>query len=79
MSLVFERPDVTYGSVVWLKVHAFLESADVEVSDHSPVALPLNEGVSICFQDCIHNEINNSNNNKHSLKSNTKGYGGKTH
>jgi hypothetical protein len=25
-----------------------------------------------------HNEINN-NNNKHSLRSNTKGYGGKTH
>jgi hypothetical protein len=26
-----------------------------------------------------HNEINNDNNNKHSLRSNTKGYGGKTH
>jgi hypothetical protein len=27
-----------------------------------------------------HNEINNNkNNNKHSLRSNTKGYGGKTH
>jgi hypothetical protein len=25
------------------------------------------------------NEINKSNNNKHSLKSDTKGYGGKTH
>jgi hypothetical protein len=26
-----------------------------------------------------HNKINNNNNNKHSLRSNTKGYGGKTH
>jgi hypothetical protein len=26
-----------------------------------------------------HNEINNNNNKKHSLRSNTKGYGGKTH
>jgi hypothetical protein len=26
-----------------------------------------------------HNEINNNNNNKHTLSSNTKGYGGKTH
>jgi len=26
-----------------------------------------------------HNEINNSNNNRHSLKSSTKGCGGKTH
>jgi hypothetical protein len=30
------------------------------------------------FPDLIDNEINNSN-NKHSLRSNTKGYGGKTH
>jgi len=28
------------------------------------------------FPDCVDNEINN---NKHSLRSNTKGYGGKTH
>jgi len=28
------------------------------------------------FPDWVHNEINN---NKHSLRSNTKGYGGKTH
>jgi hypothetical protein len=26
-----------------------------------------------------HNEINNNNNNKHPLRSNIKGYGGKTH
>jgi hypothetical protein len=26
-----------------------------------------------------HNEINNNNNNKHSLRRSTKGYGGKTH
>jgi len=30
------------------------------------------------FPDWVDNEINNSN-NKHSSKSNTKGYGGKTH
>jgi hypothetical protein len=30
------------------------------------------------FQDWIDNEINN-NSNEHSLRSNTKGYGGKTH
>jgi hypothetical protein len=30
------------------------------------------------FPDWVDNEINN-NNNKHSLRSNTKGYGGKTH
>jgi hypothetical protein len=30
------------------------------------------------FPDSVDNEINNSNNNKHSLKSNRKGYGGKT-
>jgi hypothetical protein len=30
------------------------------------------------FVDWVDNEINN-NNNKHSLRSNTKGYGGKTH
>jgi hypothetical protein len=30
------------------------------------------------FPDQVDNEINN-NNNKHSLRSNTKGYGGKTH
>jgi hypothetical protein len=29
------------------------------------------------FPDWVDNEINN--NNKHSLRSNTKGYGGKTH
>jgi hypothetical protein len=29
------------------------------------------------FPDSVDNEINN--NNKHSLRSNTKGYGGKTH
>jgi hypothetical protein len=34
------------------------------------------------FPDWVDNEINNNNNNnnnKHSLRSNTKGYGGKTH
>jgi hypothetical protein len=31
------------------------------------------------FPDRVDNEINNKNNNKHSLRSNTKGYGGKTH
>jgi hypothetical protein len=31
------------------------------------------------FPDWIDKEINNDNNDKHSLKSNTKGYGGKTH
>jgi hypothetical protein len=31
------------------------------------------------FSDWVGNEINNNNNNKHSLRSNTKGYGGKTH
>jgi hypothetical protein len=34
------------------------------------------------FPDWVNNEINNNNNNnnsKHSLESNTKGYGGKTH
>jgi hypothetical protein len=36
------------------------------------------------FPDWVNNEINNNNNNnnnnnKHSLRSNTKGYGGKTH
>jgi len=30
------------------------------------------------FPDWVDNEMN-SNNNKHSLRSNTKGYGGKTH
>jgi hypothetical protein len=30
------------------------------------------------FPDWVDNEINNSN-NKHSFRSNTKGYGGKTH
>jgi hypothetical protein len=30
------------------------------------------------YPDSVDNEINN-NNNKHSLRSNTKGYGGKTH
>jgi hypothetical protein len=30
------------------------------------------------FLDWVSNEINN-NNHKHSLRSNTKGYGGKTH
>jgi len=30
------------------------------------------------FPDCVNNEINNKN-NKHSLRSNTKGYGAKTH
>jgi hypothetical protein len=30
------------------------------------------------FPDWVDNEINNNNNN-HSLRSNTKGYGGKTH
>jgi hypothetical protein len=30
------------------------------------------------FPDYVDNEINN-NKNKHSLRSNTKGYGGKTH
>jgi hypothetical protein len=29
------------------------------------------------FPDWIDNEINNNNNKKHSLKSNTKGYGSK--
>jgi hypothetical protein len=34
------------------------------------------------FPDWVDNEINNNNNNnnnKHPLRSNTKGYGGKTH
>jgi hypothetical protein len=31
------------------------------------------------FRDWVDDEINNNNNNKHSLRSNTKGYGGKTH
>jgi hypothetical protein len=32
------------------------------------------------FPNRVDNEINsNNNNNKHSLRSNTKGYGGKTH
>jgi hypothetical protein len=31
------------------------------------------------FPDWVDNAINNNNNNKHSLRSNTKGYGGKTH
>jgi hypothetical protein len=31
------------------------------------------------FPDWVDNEINNNNNNKHSLRSNTKGYGGETH
>jgi hypothetical protein len=31
------------------------------------------------FPDWVDNEINNKNNNKLSLRSNTKGYGGKTH
>jgi hypothetical protein len=30
------------------------------------------------FPDCVENEINR-NNTKHSLRSNTEGYGGKTH
>jgi len=45
----------------------------------------LNLALRLKLRGCIHkfpdwfdNEINNSN-NKHSLKSNTKGYGGKTH
>jgi hypothetical protein len=33
--------------------------------------------VYLNFPDWVDNEINN--NNKHSLRSNTKGYGGKTH
>jgi hypothetical protein len=36
------------------------------------------EGVSKKFPDWVDNETNN-NNNKHSLRSNTKCYGGKTH
>jgi hypothetical protein len=35
------------------------------------------EGVSKSFRNWVGNRINN--NNKHSLKSNTKGYGCKTH
>jgi hypothetical protein len=31
------------------------------------------------FPDWIDNEMNNNNKNKHSLRSNTKGYGSKTH
>jgi len=31
------------------------------------------------FPDLVDNEINKNNNNKHTLRSNTKGYGGKTH
>jgi hypothetical protein len=31
------------------------------------------------FPDWVHNEINKNNNNKHSLRSNTEGYGGTTH
>jgi hypothetical protein len=31
------------------------------------------------FPDWVDNEMNNNNNNKHPLRSNTKGYGGKTH
>jgi hypothetical protein len=31
------------------------------------------------FPDWVDNEINNNNNNKHSLRSNIKSYGGKTH
>jgi hypothetical protein len=30
------------------------------------------------FPNWVYNEINNNNNNKHSLRSNTKSYGGKT-
>jgi len=42
------------------------------------------EGCIQKFPDWVDNEINNNNNNnnnnnKHSLRSNTKGYGGKTH
>jgi hypothetical protein len=43
-------------------------------------ALALN--IRVCIQkfpDWVNNEINNNNNNKHSLRSNTKGYGDKTH
>jgi len=31
------------------------------------------------FPDWVDNEINSNSNNKHSLRSYTKGYGGKTH
>jgi hypothetical protein len=31
------------------------------------------------FPDYVDNEINENNNNKHSFRSNTKSYGGKTH
>jgi hypothetical protein len=45
-----------------------------------PETSPVQRCVRGCIQtfpDWVHNEINN--NNKHSLRSNTKGYGGKTH
>jgi hypothetical protein len=62
----------------WYKPNA------VQTGDHcfNPFGAKLfNDGVRGCIQkfpDWVDNEINN-NNNKHSLRSNTKGYGGKTH
>jgi len=47
----------------------------VELYYHSPIH---KRGYIEKFSDSLDNEINN-NNNKHSLRSNTKGYGGKTH
>jgi hypothetical protein len=37
------------------------------------------QGCTQKFLVWVDNEINNKNNNKHSLRSNTKGYGGKIH
>jgi len=55
---------------VWL--HAFLPQQLVEVSGQ----LNAPYGVSESFQTWVDNEINNS---KHTLRSNTKCYGGKTY
>jgi hypothetical protein len=51
----------------------------VSTFENSPCKMKLYRRVYPKVSGLSHNEINNNNNNKHLLKSNTKACGGKTH
>jgi hypothetical protein len=64
-----------YAFMAWCSVKGKSKGIYIYIYTHT------HTGVYPKFPDCVVNEINNNNNNnnKHSLRSDTKGYGGRNH
>jgi hypothetical protein len=67
-----------YVFMAWCRTLMFLDRTNTRIVASNPIQRIEVRGCIQKFPDWIDNEINN-NNNKHSLRSNTKGYGCKTH